>query len=519
MLNMPALLDLKGICKIYGNGIYANRNVNFSVNAGEIHALVGENGAGKSTLMKVIYGLERPDMGEILVDGKKVSFASPQDAMAMSIGMVHQHFMLVESLSITENVALGYEPSKLGFINKAEARKKVVEIMKLFDLNIDPNTRVADLNVGVKQKVEIIKALYRGAKILILDEPTAVLTPQETTELFAKLKQLRDIGYTVIFISHKLREVMELCDRVSVMRKGEMVATVNIADVTQQQISAMMVGANYSEKLDKEEAQPKEVRLRVKDVACVDRFGKRVVDGVSLAVRAGEILGIAGVEGNGQNELVELIFNLRKGVQGEVEALGKKIAGMSIKQLRDLGVAYIPADRMTLGLATTMSIEDNIIATKLDDKSLYRGGLLSTKNIRSMSERLVKEFLVKCNSPLQEVEMLSGGNMQKVVAAREFDEDIRLFIVEQPSRGIDVGAAKFLHEKLVEMRDAGCAILLVSADLDELFKLSDSVVVMYEGKISAYFPDVKQVTENEMGHYMLGVKRQTDEEIGRVYHG
>jgi len=281
----------------------------------------------------------------------------------------------------------------------------------------------------------------------------------------------------------------------------------------------MMVGANYSEKLDKKPAEPGKVRLRVKDVACVDRFGKRVVDGVTLSVRAGEILGIAGVEGNGQNELVEMIFNLRKGVQGEVEALGKNIAGMSIRELRDLGIAYIPADRMTLGLATTMSIEDNIIATKLRDKSLKKGGLLSSKNIHKLSERLVKEFLVKCNSPQTEVEMLSGGNMQKVVAAREFGDDIRLFIVEQPSRGIDVGAAKFLHEKLVEMRDAGCAILLVSADLDELFKLSDSAVVMYEGKISAYFPDVTQVSENEMGHYMLGVKRQTDEEIGRVYHG
>ena len=515
---MSALLELRGICKIYGNGIYANRNVGFSVEAGEIHALVGENGAGKSTLMKIIYGMERPDMGEILVDGKAVSFQSPQDAMAMSIGMVHQHFMLVESLSIVENVALGYEPARLGFVNRAEARRKVEEIMKLFDLNVDPNMRVSDLSVGLKQKVEIIKALYRGARILILDEPTAVLTPQETSELFARLKQLRDGGYTVIFISHKLREVMELCDRVSVMRRGEMVGTVNVRDVTQQQISAMMVGANYSEKLEKAPAKPGEVRLRVKDAACANRFGKRVVDGVSLTVRAGEILGVAGVEGNGQNELVEMIFGLRRPECGEIEALGRDVSRLSIRSLRELGVAYIPADRMTLGLATTMSIEDNMIATKLGDRSLYRGGLLSAGRIHARSEQLVKEFLIKCSSARAEVEMLSGGNMQKVVAAREFGEDIRLFIVEQPSRGIDVGAAKFLHEKLIEMRDAGCAILLVSADLDELFKLSDGAVVMYEGKISAYFPDVSQVSESEMGHYMLGVKRQTAEEIGRVYH-
>ena len=515
---MPALLELKGICKIYGNGIYANRNVDFSVDRGEIHALVGENGAGKSTLMKIIYGMERPDMGEIRVDGQKVSFASPQDAMAKSIGMVHQHFMLVESLSITENVALGYEPSKLGFINKAEAKKRVVEIMKLFDLDIDPDTRVSDLNVGIKQKVEIIKAMYRGAKILILDEPTAVLTPQETTELFLKLKQLRDRGYTVIFISHKLREVMELCDRVSVMRKGEMIDTVLVKDVTQQQISAMMVGANYSDKLDKAPAHPGEVRLRVKDAVCLDRFGKRVVDGVRLSVRAGEILGVAGVEGNGQNELVEMIFGLRHPAAGEIEILGQKAAGLSIRKLREMGVAYIPADRMTLGLATSMSIEDNIIATRLNDSSLLTAGLLSSRKIHALSERRVKEYLVKCASPQTEVEMLSGGNMQKVVAAREFDDNVKLFIVEQPSRGIDVGAAKFLHEKLIEMRDAGCAILLVSADLDELFKLSDGAVVMYEGKISAYFPDVSTVSENEIGHYMLGVKHQSDAEIGGVYH-
>ena len=515
---MSALLELKGICKIYGNGIYANRNVDFSVNEGEIHALVGENGAGKSTLMKIIYGMEHPDMGEIRVRGEKVSFASPQDAMALSIGMVHQHFMLVDSLSIVENVALGYEPARLGFIQKAEARRKVGEIMKLFDLNVDPDTRVGDLAVGLKQKVEITKALYRGARILILDEPTAVLTPQETAELFAKLKQLRDMGYTVIFISHKLREVMALCDRVSIMRRGEMIATTNISNVTQQQISAMMVGANYTEQLDKAPAHPGEVRLRVEDAVCVNRFGKRVVDGVSLAVRSGEILGVAGVEGNGQNELVELIFGLRHALSGRITALGKDVSKLSIRQMRELGVAYIPADRMTLGLATTMSIEDNIIATRLNRRDLYRGGLMSNRRIHALSGKLVEEFTVKCASPQTEVEMLSGGNMQKVVAAREFDDSVRLFIVEQPSRGIDVGAARFLHEKLLEMRDAGCAILLVSADLDELFKLSDGAVVMYEGTISAYFPDVRQIGENEIGQYMLGVRRQSDEEIRRVCH-
>lgn len=515
---MCALLELKGICKIYGNGIYANRNVNFSVEAGEIHALVGENGAGKSTLMKIIYGMERPDMGQIFLNGKAVQFASPQDAMRMSIGMVHQHFMLVESLSIVENVALGFEPSSFGFIHRAQARQKVLEIMKLFDLDVDPDTRVSDLAVGLKQKVEIIKALYRGANILILDEPTAVLTPQETAELFARLKQLRERGYTVIFISHKLREVVELCDRISVMRRGEMVACVGAREVTQQTLSSMMMGANYSEKLDKAPPRPGEVRLRIREAVCVNRFGKNVVDGVSLTVRSGEILGVAGVEGNGQNELVEMVFGLRRPSAGLVEALGRDVSQMSIRQIRRMGVSYIPADRMTLGLAKTMSIEDNIIATKLDRRDLYRGGLLSARRTRALSTALVEEFLVKCSGPQSEVEMLSGGNMQKVVAAREFSSQVRLFVVEQPSRGIDVGAARFLHEKLLAMRDAGCAILLVSADLEELFKLSDSAIVLYEGRIGAYFPDLSQVTETEIGQYMLGVKAQSSQQIGRAYH-
>ncbi|MEG1515783.1 MAG: ABC transporter ATP-binding protein [Clostridia bacterium] len=515
---MTELLELKSISKIYGNGIYANRNVNFSVSEGEIHALVGENGAGKSTLMKVIYGLEQPDMGQIFIRGERVSFQSPQDAMRMSIGMVHQHFMLVESLTVAENVTLGFEPTKLGFIDAAQAQNQVAEIAKIFALDIDLSTRVSDLSVGLKQKVEIIKAMYRGAKILILDEPTAVLTPQETVDLFATLKDLKARGYTVIFISHKLREVMELCDRVSIMRKGEMVATMNIQDVTQHGISEMMVGASYSEKLDKTPAQPGKMLLRVRNVACVNRFHKRVVNGLSFSVRAGEILGIAGVEGNGQNELVEMIFNLRKGISGSIEAMGEDLSGRSIRALRDLGMSYIPADRLKLGLASTMSIEDNLLATKLTDRALYKGGFLSRTRIRAMSESLVQEYQIKCDSPATEIKMLSGGNMQKVVVAREFTQAARLFIVEQPSRGIDVGAAKFLHERLIALRDAGCAILLISADLDELFKLSDSIAVMYEGQIDAYFPDTTLVTENELGYYMLGVKRQSDEEIGGAYH-
>ncbi|MEA4898197.1 MAG: ABC transporter ATP-binding protein [Christensenellaceae bacterium] len=515
---MARLLELAGISKVYGNGIYANRNVNFSVEEGEIHALVGENGAGKSTLMKVIYGLEQPDMGEIRLRGARVRFHSPEDAMRQGVGMVHQHFMLVESMSVVENVTLGLEPSRLGFIDRAQARERVREFARIFDLEGDLNARVSDLPVGIKQKVEIVKAMYRGAKILILDEPTAVLTPQETAELFDKLKQLKTRGYTVIFISHKLREIMDLCDRVSIMRRGELVETARVADTSQQRISEKMVGAQYSERLDKEPADPGEVLLRTRDVVYVDKFGKRSVDGVSIAVRAGEIVGVAGVEGNGQNELVEMIFALKQPFCGSVEIMGRNIHGMSVRALRSLGTAYVPADRMTLGLAKTMSIEENLLTTKLDDPSMYRAGLIDSRRVRAMAEGLVDEFRVKCTSPATEVEMLSGGNMQKVVVAREFTQHARLYVVEQPTRGIDVGAARLVHEQLLRLRAAGCAILLVSADLDELFKLSDSLLVMYSGRVSAYFERATDVSETEIGHYMLGVKRQSDGEVGRAAH-
>ncbi len=515
---MARLLEIAGISKIYGNGIYANRNVNFSVDAGEIHALVGENGAGKSTLMKIIYGLEQPDMGEIRLRGERVRFHSPEDAMRQGVGMVHQHFMLVESMSIVENVTLGFEPSRLGFINRAQARERVREFARIFDLEEDLSTKVSDLPVGIKQKAEIVKAMYRGAKILILDEPTAVLTPQETSELFVKLKELKTRGYTIIFISHKLREIMDLCDRVSIMRKGEMVETVNVRDVTQQQISEKMVGAQFSERLDKSPARPDGTVLRVQGAVYIDRFGKRTVDGVSISVRAGEIVGIAGVEGNGQNELVEMIFGLKSPSSGVIELAGRDIRGLSVRAMRALGAAYVPADRMTLGLSKTMSIEENLLATKLDDRSMYRSGLLSKRSVRTMAEGLVNEYQIKCASPATEVEMLSGGNMQKVVVAREFTQRARLYVVEQPTRGIDVGAAHLVHEQLLRLREAGCAILLVSADLDELFKLSDSLLVMYAGRVSAYFEEAQGVTETEIGHYMLGVKRHSDEEIGRAAH-
>lgn len=517
-MNTKPILEMNQISKIYGNGVYANKNISFSVNEGEIHALVGENGAGKSTLMKILFGMEKQSQGEIILQGKHVVFHSPQEAMAIGIGMVHQHFKLVESMSITENVILGYEPTQRGIIDFKKAKEKVKEFSKIFQLEELLDLPVCKLPVGTKQKVEIVKALYRGAKILILDEPTAVLTPQETIELFAQLKDLKKQGFTVIFISHKLREVKEISDRISVMRKGEMIDTCYTKDVTEADISAKMVGSNYSANLPKTPKKLKDPLLQVKGLSAMGNGDKKSVNQVSFTVRAGEIVGIAGVEGNGQGELIEMLTGLRKVDEGSIRMLGQDTKGMSVKELRDLGMSYIPSDRMSLGLATSMSIEENLITTKLEDKSLYRNGLLNKKQVRLMSEQLVKEYLIKCSSPQTEVSMLSGGNMQKVVVAREFTQGAKIIIAEQPTRGIDVGAAKFIYEELLRLREEGCAVLLVSADMEELYKLSDSIFVMYDGEISAYIENPKEVTEHELGFFMLGVSKQSSEEIKEAYY-
>ncbi|NLJ40913.1 MAG: ABC transporter ATP-binding protein [Clostridiales bacterium] len=515
---MPDLIQMKEISKVYGNGIYANRHVNFSVREGEIHALVGENGAGKSTLMKVLYGLEEMDAGEILINDRPVVFHSPQDAMSLGIGMVHQHFMLVGSLTVMENVVFGYESVKGIFIDRKTARQKVLELSELFNFKIDPDMITADLAVGLKQKVEILKALYRGAKVLILDEPTAVLTPQETGELFNQLKVLKEQGYTVIFISHKLREVKEISDRISVMRRGEMIATVNTEDVSQQEISSMMVGSSSSGIIEKDKFPVLENRLAVSNLVWTDANKKKLVDDISLTVGAGEIVGIAGVEGNGQDELIEIITGILKPDSGEVQLFEKPTTGKSIRDLRDMGMSYIPSDRMTLGIAKDMSIEDNLISIMLNNKSIYNFNLLDRKKIRKMAKNLISDYSIRATSEKTEVGMLSGGNIQRVVVAREFSSGAKIIIAEQPTRGIDIGAAEFIHRKLIQLRNDGCAILLVSADLEELKRLSDRIIVLYNGQITANIEDVLNVSEIELGNYMLGVKKQSDAEIGRAYN-
>jgi simple sugar transport system ATP-binding protein len=509
---------MEGITKVYPNGIAANKNVNFSLRDGEIHALVGENGAGKSTLMKILFGLEHPEEGSIYINGNKVNITSPSAAIKNGIGMVHQHFMLVPSLTVAENMVLGAEPQKSGFIDFNRAISITEELSKKYNLSVDPKAVVADLPVGMKQKIEILKALLRGAKILILDEPTAVLTPQETVELFQELMHLKDKGHTIIFISHKLKEVKQISNRITIMRNGRNVGVFNTSDVSEQEISKLMVGRDVVLKIQKGKSKPEKPVLCVKDLSYTNELGKTVLKNVNFSVRKGEILGVAGVEGNGQRELVEIITGLRKSNIGEMKINENKINNLSIKQIRELGTSHIPEDRMTYGVAGEGAIEENLISDRFEKKQLNKGILMDMKKLNELSKKLVEEFRVKCNSPKQTVNMLSGGNIQKVVVAREFSSEPKLLIADQPTRGIDVGATEFIHKRVVELRDSGTAVLLISADLNEVMELSDSLVVMYGGEIVAYFEDTSSVTDLELGEYMLGLKKQSQEEIGRVVY-
>ena len=515
---MAEALLMKNIVKVYSNGVMANKDVTLCVNQGEIHALSGENGAGKSTLMKILFGEEQPTSGEIFVNGEKVNITNPQMAIGLGIGMVHQHFMLVPSLSVTENMILGVEPTKGVFIDTAYAKKQVEEIGKKYNLYVDPDKKVADLTVGQKQKVEILKALFRGAKILILDEPTAVLTPQETAELFEELKHLRENGYTIIFISHKLNEVKELCDRITIIRRGVTMGVHNVAEVSEEDISRLMVGRDVVLNIDKEPAQPGKPLLKVKDVKIVDEFGAVHVDGVSFTLREGEILGIAGVEGNGQTQLIDAITGMGHVSSGTIELEGKNIAGLSVRKNRDMKMAHIPEDRMTSGVAANLSITENIIADKLNWKQFAKFGIMKRKQIRAYGEQMVKDYQILCKNQDVEIGSLSGGNIQKGVVARELSGDPIVVITNQPTRGVDVGASEFIRQQLINIRDQKKGVLLITSDLNEVLGLSDSLIVMYEGKIVAYISDVSSMTESELGTYMLGIQKQTEEQIKEALH-
>lgn len=515
---MEKILCMENITKIYPNGFVANKSVNFELLKGEIHALAGENGAGKSTLMKVLFGEEQPEEGRILFKGQEVKIESPLSAIKMGIGMVHQHFMLVPSMTVAENMVLGLEPAKAGFLKKEEAVRQTIEVAEKYGLPIDPNARIMDLSVGLKQRVEILKALLRGADILILDEPTAVLTPQETVEIFEELKHLRKMGHTVVFISHKLNEIKEICDRITIMRDGRTIAIRNVADVSEQEISRLMVGRDVFLKTDKKTARPGKPQLRVKNVSYCDPAGQSILKDVSLTVRKGEILGIAGIEGNGQNELSELITGMMKLQTGSITIGDSDIKKDTVRQIRERKVSHISQDRMTYGVVGDAGVGDNIMADRYYKKEYKKGVLLDRKKMESETDRLIAQYGVKCDDREQPVRMLSGGNMQKVVVAREFSSKPELVIANQPTRGIDVGAAEFVHKKLVELRDEGAAVLLISADLTEIIDLSDSVIVLHDGALAAYFPEAAKIDPVVMGEYMLGIKTMSREQIGGVLH-
>lgn len=508
-------LSMEHITKIYSNGFMANKDICFHVRRGEIHGLVGENGAGKSTLMKVLFGQETPESGKILLDGKEVTISNPLVALDYGIGMVHQHFMLVPSLTVAENMVLGVEPKKRKlFFDYKKAVQLTQEVSEKYNLPINPHKRVMDLSVGYKQRVELLKILLRGAKILLLDEPTAVLTPQETAELFVQLKNLKKAGFTIVFISHKLNEIKEICDRITVLRDGQVVGTADVADVTEQDISRMMVGRNVFMQISKEPPQPREGILQVRNVGFTNMYGRKVLDKISFDLRRGEIVGIAGVEGNGQSELASVLTGLNRPQEGRVLLNGKDIAGLSIRQMREEGASFISEDRMVYDLVKEASIAENMVSDRYYKPDYLRGPLMDKKKIDQEAETLIGDYLVACDGKDAYMRTLSGGNMQKVITARECSSEPRLLIASQPTRGIDVGATEFIRKRLVQLRDQGTAILLFSADLSEVMQISDRILVLHGGRIVAHISDVPHVKETDLGEYMLGLRVQSDEQIG-----
>lgn len=505
---------MKNIHKIYPNGTKANQGIDLSINEGEIHALVGENGAGKSTLMKVLFGLEAPTMGEIHLNGNPVWFNGPRDAIKNGIGMVHQHFMLVPSFTVAENIVLGDEPKKGFFRDNDKAVEITKGLIKEYGLDVDPFAKVDHISVGKKQRVEILKVLYRGAKLLILDEPTAVLTPQETTELFKSLKDLVKSGYTIIFITHKLKEVMDVSDRITVLRAGKTVGHLITKDTNEEEISRMMVGRDVLLRVAKKPAEPKETILKVSGLTVTNAMDKDLIHDMSFEIRAGEIFGIAGVEGNGQTELVEALTGLRPVSSGEISYLGKPLNGLSVKAIRDSRIAHIPEDRQTRGACLNASIEENLILDRYRDGSLLNGPLLSDKKIKAYSDKMVAEYDIRTASAKNPGNSLSGGNLQKVVIAREFSKDPKLLIASQPTRGVDIGAIEFIHREIIKKRDEGSAVLVISAELSEVMSLADRIGVMYNGELAAVLENNDSLTEEEIGYYMLGVKKQAKEVAG-----
>jgi simple sugar transport system ATP-binding protein len=496
----PAL-EMIGITKRYP-GVVANDAITLEVRPGEIHALLGENGAGKTTLMNVLYGLAKPDEGQILLDGTEVRLAGPSDAIKRGISMVHQHFMLVPVLTVAENIVLGDETmSGPFFLDRKQAHERIIELGQRFGFEVDPEAKVGSLSVGWQQRVEILKALYRDARILVLDEPTAVLTPQETEEIFQVLRRLAAEGHSIVFISHKLYEVLEIADRITVIRRGKVVGERIPSETDEEDLAELMVGREVSLVVDRGESHPAEGTLKVEGLVVNDDRGQEVVHGIDLDIRAGEILGIAGVAGNGQDELVEAIVGLRKPAGGRVTLDGVDITGQATRDVYASGVAYIPADRHRFGLVLSFTIADNLVLTSYHRPPYARGILRNDAAIDKMAAERVKAFDVRTTSADAKAGTLSGGNQQKVVVAREFARDLRLLVLDQPTRGLDVGSIEFIHRQAIAKRDAGTAILLVSAELDEVLELSDRIAVVYRGKIVAV-RDGRTADKNEIGLLM-----------------
>ncbi|HFZ4393951.1 TPA: ABC transporter ATP-binding protein [Streptococcus pneumoniae] len=496
------VIEMRDITKVFG-GFVANDKINLHLRKGEIHALLGENGAGKSTLMNMLAGLLEPTSGEIAVNGQVVNLDSPSKAASLGIGMVHQHFMLVEAFTVAENIILGSELTKNGVLDIAGASKEIKALSERYGLAVDPSAKVADISVGDQQRVEILKTLYRGADILIFDEPTAVLTPSEIDELMAIMKNLVKEGKSIILITHKLDEIRAVSDRVTVIRRGKSIETVEIAGATNADLAEMMVGRSVSFKTEKQASKPKEVVLSIKDLVVNENRGVPAVKNLSLDVRAGEIVGIAGIDGNGQSELIQAITGLRKVESGSIELKGDSIVGLHPRQITELSVGHVPEDRHRDGLILEMMISENIALQTYYKEPHSKNGILNYSNITSYAKKLMEEFDVRAASELVPAAALSGGNQQKAIIAREIDRDPDLLIVSQPTRGLDVGAIEYIHKRLIEERDNGKAVLVVSFELDEILNVSDRIAVIHDGKIQGIVSP-ETTNKQELGVLMAG---------------
>lgn len=496
------VIEMRDITKVFG-GFIANDKINLHLRKGEIHALLGENGAGKSTLMNMLAGLLEPTSGEIAVNGQVVNLDSPSKAASLGIGMVHQHFMLVEAFTVAENIILGSELTKNGVLDIAGASKEIKALSERYGLAVDPSAKVADISVGAQQRVEILKTLYRGADILIFDEPTAVLTPSEIDELMAIMKNLVKEGKSIILITHKLDEIRAVSDRVTVIHRGKSIETVEIAGATNADLAEMMVGRSVSFKTEKQASKPKEVVLSIKDLVVNENRGVPAVKNLSLDVRAGEIVGIAGIDGNGQSELIQAITGLRKVESGSIELKGDSIVGLHPRQITELSVGHVPEDRHRDGLILEMMISENIALQTYYKEPHSKNGILNYSNITSYAKKLMEEFDVRAASELVPAAALSGGNQQKAIIAREIDRDPDLLIVSQPTRGLDVGAIEYIHKRLIEERDNGKAVFVVSFELDEILNVSDRIAVIHDGKIQGIVSP-ETTNKQELGVLMAG---------------